>query len=125
MGLPLKERMQGNRKCRCKVRGAHMGEARWDPHGTHLAAGCAWGGWRTKQHGDIATVVVEWINAAGGRAHEITIGHIPTQEGTKKGWQRAARHYGARDNPGPSVNKPTRRNNGLRCGSSERNRNSQ
>ena len=33
MGLPLKGRMQGNRKCRCKVRGAHMGEARWDPQG--------------------------------------------------------------------------------------------
>ena len=70
MGLPLKERMQGNRKCRYKVRGANMGEARWDPHGTHLAAGCAWEGWRTKRHDDIATMMVEWINVAGGRAHE-------------------------------------------------------
>ena len=40
MGLPLKDRMQGNRKCRCKAKGANMGEARWDPHGTHLSAGC-------------------------------------------------------------------------------------
>ena len=77
MGLPLKDRMQGNRKCRCKVKGANMGEARWDPHGTHLSAGCAWGGWRTKRHDDIATMMVEWINAAGGRAHERTVGTFP------------------------------------------------
>jgi hypothetical protein len=77
MGLPLKERQQGNRKCRCKVRGNQMGEARWDPHGVHLSAGCAWGGWRTKRHDDITAMVVEWINAVGGRAHERTIGTFP------------------------------------------------
>ena len=59
-GLNLKERLQGNRKCRCKVRGSKMGDARWDPHRIHLAAGCAWGGWRTKWHDDIATMIVEW-----------------------------------------------------------------
>ena len=53
-----------------------MGEARWDPHGTHLAAGCAWVCvcarvcvWRTKRYDDIATMVVGWINA-GGRQSE-------------------------------------------------------
>ena len=91
MGLPLKERMKGNRKCRCKVSGAQMGEARWDPHGTHLAAGCAWGGWRTKRHDDIAAMMVEWINAAGGRAHERTIGtFIPRGEPRKDG---SGRHW--------------------------------
>jgi hypothetical protein len=84
MGLPLKDRMQGNRKCRCKVRGTKMGEARWDPHGTHLVAGCAWGGWRTKRHDDIATMMVEWINAAGGRAHERTIGTFPPRGEPRK-----------------------------------------
>jgi hypothetical protein len=28
MGLPLKDRMQGNTKRKCKVRGTKMGEAR-------------------------------------------------------------------------------------------------
>ena len=51
-----------------------MGEARWDPQGTHLTAGCVWGEWRTKRHDDIVTMMVEWINAAGGRAYERTIG---------------------------------------------------
>ena len=84
MGLPLKDRMQGNRKCRCNVRGANMGEARWDPHGNHLAAGCPWGGWRTKRHDNIATLMVEWINAAGGRAHERTIGTFPPRGEPRK-----------------------------------------
>ena len=85
MGLPLKERMQENRKCRCLVRGANMGEARWGPHGTHLAAGCTWGGegWTTEQHDDIATIMVEWINAAGGGAHKIIVGTF--QGRVKKG----------------------------------------
>ena len=84
MDLPLKERQQGNRKCRCKVRGNQMGEARRDPHGTHLPAGCAWGGWRTKRHDNMATLMVEWINAAGGRAHERTIGTFPPRGEPRK-----------------------------------------
>ena len=91
-------------------------EARWDPHGTHLATGCAWGGWRTKRHDDIATMMAEWINAAGGRAHERSNHwHVPTQGVTKKRRKRAARHNDACSDPGLGIHKPTRRSHSLRC----------
>ena len=43
MGLPLKDRMQGNRKCRCKVRGTKMGGSAVgptrDPPGSEVRMG--------------------------------------------------------------------------------------
>ena len=61
-----------------------MGRAEWDPQGRHLASGCAWGNWRTKRHDDAVKVVVEWINAAGYRAHERTIGAYPPRGNNRK-----------------------------------------
>jgi hypothetical protein len=95
MGLPLRYRIQGNMRCRRKVRGTKIGEVRWDSQGTHLAARYAWGGWRTKRHDEIATMMVEWINAAGGRAHERTIGTFSPRGEPRKhgsGWHDTTMH---------------------------------
>ena len=42
------------------------------------------GGWRTNPHEDIATMMVEWMNAAGGRAHERTIDTFPLRGEPRK-----------------------------------------
>ena len=82
----------------------------WDPPDSGVRMR---GGWRTKQHGDIATV----MGQRGGRqSTRKSHWHIPTHGGSKEGRQWATRHHDARGDPGPGVYKPTRRNHDLRRG---------